>query len=93
MTTKLIGIKEFSKNPSKCLRHAQEKGVHFVVMRHNEPVANITPIQYQEDDEGPEDYGMTFEELAAEIAEAREQVKRGEVYTEEEIAKKYDVTL
>ena len=83
-TTRIIGSKEFRENFSKILDEAQKKNVHFIVMRHSEILANVTP---------PTKKDEALEQLAAEIAEAREQVKRGEVYTEEELAKEFGIDL
>ena len=47
-------------------------------MRHSEILANVTP---------PTKKDMALEQLAAEIAEAREQIKRGEVFSTEEVEK------
>lgn len=49
-------------------------------MYHALPILEVTPIDKKT---------ATLEKLAAEIAEAREQVKRGEVYTQEEIMKEF----
>ncbi|MBU0458323.1 hypothetical protein KJ652_02290 [Patescibacteria group bacterium] len=89
MTTKLIGIKEFAKNLSKILQESQENNVHFVVMRHTEPVANITPIKKKK----KTNKEIELEKFAEEIAQARAEYKRGEYYTEEEICKKLGIKL
>lgn len=44
MTTRLIGIKEFRQNMTELLREAQECNIHFIIMRHHEPVAKVAPL-------------------------------------------------
>lgn len=80
MTVKTIGIKEFRKNITSIWKEARKKKIKYIVLYHAEPVMEVSPINKKE---------MMLEKLAAEIAEAREQVKRGEVYTEEEVMKKF----
>ena len=84
LTTRIIGMKEFRQNMSKLIEEARKKNIHFVVMRHTEVVANVTP---------PTKKSQKLDQLALVIAEAREQVKRGEVYTEEEVAKELGIEL
>ena len=80
MTTKTIGIKEFRKNITSIWKDARKNKIKYIVLYHAKPILEVSPIDEEE---------MLLEKLAAEIAEAREQVKRGEVYTEEEIMKEY----
>lgn len=47
-------------------------------MYHSKPVFELTPIFKDE---------LKFDTLAEEINEAREQIKRGEVYTEDQVYK------
>lgn len=78
MTTRIISIREFRAKMPRLLKEAQEKNIHFVIMRHAVPVARVAPLSKKE---------MALEELAQEISEARAQAKRGEVFTQEEIEK------
>ena len=78
MTTRIISIREFRENMTGLLREAQAKDIHFVIMRHAVPVARVAPFSKKE---------MALEELTREIAEARAQAKRGEVFTQKEIEK------
>lgn len=78
MTTKFIGIKEFRQNISKLYKKAKKKNLRYIVLNHNKPVLDVRPITEKD---------ITLEKLAEEIAEAREQVKRGEIYTHEEAKK------
>jgi len=78
MTTRTVSIREFRDNMTKYLREGQKKNIHFVIMRHGEPVANVAPLKRKR---------MTLEELEAELAKARAQADRGEVFTQEEVEK------
>jgi len=80
MTTKLIGMKEFRANISAITKKARKGDIRFIVLRKNVPVLDVRAI---------DEKTFAFEKLAAEIKEAREQVKRGEVYTQEEIMKEF----
>jgi len=72
----MVSIRSFRENMTKFLRESQEHNVHFIVMRHAEPVARVTPLKTKR---------LTMREFEQEIAEAREQVKRGEVFTQKEM--------
>ena len=61
MTTRTVSIREFRENMTKFLKEAQEKNVHFVVMRHTVPIAHVTPVEHSD----------SLEALAAEVARAR----------------------
>lgn len=80
MTIKTIGIKEFRQNITSIWKTAQKKKIKYIVMYHSQPILEVTPIDKKT---------AALEKLAADIAEAREQVKRGEVYTQEEIMKEF----
>ncbi len=87
MTIRLIGIRQFGQNLSKFLQEAQENNVHFVVMRHGKPVANITPAKRAIADADLEAEGINVDELKNDVAEAMEDVKHGRVYSTEEARK------
>ncbi|EKD78679.1 MAG: hypothetical protein ACD_41C00299G0004 [uncultured bacterium] len=80
MTTRLIGLKDFRQNLASYTKTAQQKNIRYVILKKNVPVLEIKPIK-------PAD--ALFERLAMEIAEARQQVKRGKVYTEDQIMKEF----
>jgi len=73
--TRAISIREFRENLSGLLREAQEKDVHFVVMRHSEPVVHVTPVRR----------GDSLEALAEEVADARRAFREGKTYTAQEM--------
>lgn len=78
MTTKVIGIKKFRQNMTSLWKEAKKKNIRFIVLHHSQPVFEVKPLSEEE---------LILEKHAADIAEAREQFKKGEVYTEEEVGK------
>ena len=93
MTTKLIGVKQFAQNLSKILKDSQEKNIHYVVMKHGSPVVNITPAKKSITEADLRAEGIDVEELKKDIAIAREEAARGEVFTIEEVAEELGITL
>ncbi|MFA5820652.1 MAG: hypothetical protein WC873_00865 [Candidatus Gracilibacteria bacterium] len=83
MTTKMIGIKEFRKNFTAIWKHAHLKDIRYIVMNHSVPVLEVLPLKKKKE---------TREEFIASIKEAREQFKRGEYYTQEEMMKEFGIT-
>ena len=85
MTTKLVGLKEFRQNLSSLTKLVETKQVRLIVLKKNKPVLEVNPIFDDEE--------ATLEALGMEkqIAKAREQVKKGEVYTLEEVRKRLDL--
>lgn len=78
MTTRTVSIKDFRDNLTKYLREGQKRNIHFVVMRHGEPVASVAPMTKK---------AMALEELLQEVKQAREDLKQGKFYTLDEIEK------
>lgn len=76
--TKYIGVREFRKNFAMLRRSAIKQNTRYVVMYHNEPVLEIRALDKKK---------ARLEKLAAEIAEARADVKAGRVYTSEQVRK------
>ncbi|MDD4287878.1 MAG: type II toxin-antitoxin system prevent-host-death family antitoxin [Candidatus Peribacteraceae bacterium] len=77
-STRTVSIRTFRANMTQLLKEAQKKNIHFVVMRHSEPIAHIWPVKKRV---------RSMEELEADIAEARRQYARGEWYTPQEARK------
>lgn len=75
MSTKLIGVKEFRANISKYAQKARKGDVRYVVMHRNSPLFEVKPF---EENEG-------LEAIFADIIAAEEDVKKGQLYTQEEI--------
>jgi len=75
MVTKLIGIKEFRANISEYAKKARKGNVRFVVMNRNNPLFELKP--FAEDAE--------LDSLFADILKAKEDIRRGRVYSQEDI--------
>jgi hypothetical protein len=78
MTTQIIGVKEFRDNITTLWKTAKKKNVRYIVMNHSMPVLEVNPIKEDR---------LIFVKLSQEIGYAREQVKKGEVCTQEETYK------
>jgi hypothetical protein len=78
MNTKFIGMKELRQNMAKITGEAQKKNQRIIVLRKNEPIFELRPL-------GSGDKLM--ESFAREIEEAREDVRKGRVYTQSEVEK------
>lgn len=78
MTTQIIGIKEFRKNLTSIWKKAQKENKQFIVMNHSKPILEVNPIQEEH---------LIFKQLEKETAEARSQIKKGEVFTHEQVIK------
>jgi hypothetical protein len=79
MTTKFVGLKDFRQNLATYTKEAKIKKIRLIILKKNVPVLEVKALDEKE---------FTLEKLAAEIAEARKQVKEGKVYTHEEVIKK-----
>lgn len=80
MTTQLIGLKEFRQNLAHYTKEAKSKNKRFIVLKKNRPVLEVRALDEKQ---------FALEQLAGEVAEAREQVKKGKVYTQNEILKEF----
>ena len=78
MTTKFIGLKDFRQNLAGYTKEAKLKNVRFIILKKNVPVLEVKALDEKE---------FSLEKLAAEIAEARQQVKEGKVYTHKQVIK------
>ena len=74
-TTRTVSIRNFREHMSKYLKEGQKNNVHFVVMRHAEPIAKVTPIEKD----------SSLESMVKEIAQARKDYADGKFYTTEEV--------
>lgn len=82
MTTKFVGIKEFRENFTSLWKSAKKKNIRYIILYHSTPVLEVKPLSPKE---------KNLEEIAVAIAEAREQVKGGDVYTEEAVQRKLGI--
>lgn len=80
LKTQTISIRELRQNLSLYLRATELKNIHFVVMRHAEPIARIVPEKRKK-----KTRKLLREELLRDIREAQAQIARGEWYTTEEV--------
>ena len=78
MTTKLIGVKQFRQNIATLYKQATKNNWRFIVLNRNQPIFKVEPLSKKD---------AILEKLAAEIAEAREDVKKGRLYSFEEVCK------
>jgi len=82
MITQVIGIKQFRENITSLWKKAKKKKIRYIVMHHSTPIMEVNPVFEKE---------LILDKLAEDITEAREQVKRGEIYTQEEVMKEFDL--
>ncbi len=80
MATRFVGLKEFRSNIAKITREAIKKHQTVVILRKNRPICELTPLIGDEE-------GVYRPEFVRGIAEAERQVKKGQVYTPEEVRK------
>lgn len=83
MATKFIGLKEFRMNLTKVTKDATKKGVRYIVLHKNMPVLEVKGITNKD---------VSLEQLMEEVSEAREQIKKGKVYTQEEILDEFGLS-
>lgn len=80
MTTKLLGIKDFRQNLAGYAKTAKDKDICFIILRKNIPVLEVKSVDEKK---------FALEKLTREIKEAREQVKKGKIYSQEEIMQEF----
>ncbi len=78
MTTRFVGVKELRQSMSKITKLAQKKNERIIVLRKNKPIFELRPLSGED---------ALVESFRRDIEEAREQVKRGEVYSQEQVEK------
>ncbi len=76
MTTKVIGIKDFRQNLTKL---ARQKNTRFIVMHHSVPLFKTEPIDEDE---------LIVEKYADQIERGLQEMRKGKLYTSEEVYKK-----
>ena len=82
MTTQIIGIKEFRNNITSLWRKARQQKTRYIVMHHSTPIFDVQPLAGER---------LVLSNFAKEITEAREQVKKGMVYSEEDVYKQLGI--
>lgn len=78
MVTKLIGIKEFRQNITSYHKLSLKNNWRFVILNRNEPIFEVTPVRPK---------NASLEQLIADVAEAREDYKKGRYYTSNQVRK------
>ncbi|PIS05020.1 MAG: hypothetical protein COT81_03390 [Candidatus Buchananbacteria bacterium CG10_big_fil_rev_8_21_14_0_10_42_9] len=78
MTTKFIGVKEFRQNMAKISNQARKKNQRLIVLRKNQPLFELRPLTDEE---------SLTETLRRDIAQAKKDVNRGNLYTTAEAEK------
>lgn len=76
MTTKFVGIKQFRQNIASYAKDANLKHVRFIILKKNVPVLEVKPLDEKE---------FALEKLADDVKKAREDVKKGNVYTQKQL--------
>lgn len=79
MTIKTIGIKEFRANISDVIAKAQKSDVRYVVMNRNKPLFEIKPFKKD----------ATIDSLIEEIIEAKKDIQKGRVHSQEDVLKEF----
>ncbi|OGC82075.1 MAG: hypothetical protein A2V81_02900 [Candidatus Abawacabacteria bacterium RBG_16_42_10] len=80
MTIKLIGLKQFRDNIATYTVEARKKNTRLIILKKNVPMFEVVPI---------DEKTFALEKLKSEIKEARDQIKKGKVYTQEQIMKEF----
>lgn len=68
MITKLVGVKEFRQNMAKYMASGSRYGWRYVVLSRNKPIGEVRPFSKKD---------AVLEQLAADIAEARQEARAG----------------
>ncbi len=82
MVTKLIGVREFRQNMATLCEKARKNNWRFVVLSHNKPIFKMEPLSGKD---------ASLEKLMQEIAEARDDVKKGRVFTPDQVRKNLEL--
>jgi len=76
MLTKLIGVREFRQNIASLYEKAKKNNWKYIILNHNQPIFKVEPLNKKD---------TIIEKLASDIAEARKDVKKGDVYDFDEV--------
>ena len=82
MATKFIGTKQLRQNMAKITNDALKKKDRIIVLRKNKPIFELRPLS---------DEDAFVESFRQDIEEAREQARKGEVFSQEEILRELGV--
>lgn len=82
MITKFIGVKEFRQNLAQISKQAQNKKERLIILRKNEPIFELKPLSKKD---------IILEKLIIDVQDAMDDMKKGKVYTNEEIKSMFGV--
>ena len=75
MNTTFVGIKDFRQDISGYAKKARNAKMRFVIMNRNKPLFEVTPFAEDE----------TMDSLFNAVLAAKEDVRKGRVYTQDQI--------
>lgn len=81
--TKLIGLKEFRQDITSLWKKAQSTNTKYIVMFHAQPVLEVNPISPKEE---------LMKKLQKDIAQARQDVVNGRLFTPEQVLKELGIS-
>lgn len=76
MTTRFIGLKELRSRLTNFASQAHKRRERYIVLRKNEPIFELRPLSKKD---------ATLEKLARDIEKAEEDVRKGRLYTQEDV--------
>ncbi|HBP00022.1 MAG: hypothetical protein UU48_C0013G0011 [Candidatus Uhrbacteria bacterium GW2011_GWF2_41_16] len=79
MLPRFIGLKEFRQNMAKVSADAFKQGRRLIILRKNRPLFELRPFSEKEE---------VFEKLLLEIQEAKEDIKKKQVYSLKQVKKR-----
>jgi len=80
MTTKFIGTKELRQDMANITRRARKRNERIIVLRKNQPIFELRPLS---------DKDSLMESFRRDIEEAREDKRKGRVYSQTEVEKMF----
>ena len=76
MATRFVGTKQLRQNMAKITKDALKKKERIIVLRKNQPIFELRPLS---------DEDSLIESFRKDIETAREQARKGKVYSQDEI--------
>lgn len=77
--TQVLGLKEFRQDITSLWKKARKNNVRYIILYHSMPIMEVNPLDEKE---------FILEKLAADVSLAREQAKKGRIYSQKEVYKK-----
>ncbi len=82
MTTRFIGLKELRARLTRVAGEAHKRRERYIVLRKNEPIFELRPLSKKD---------ATLEKLVHDIELAQEDVRKGRVYSQEEVERMFGI--